>query len=224
MGFATASSALLAGLAVLASGQDSVHFERRLKVGDTASYRLHFSGSAPFGDLEVTQTTSDKIIEIEKDGNADVWYTVRSRKVLVNGSEFPTRLDPPFTRKVDKNGVPVDGAKQDFDRNDFSRYLDVLFGHDVKVGQVLSINRLMPDGKGRATGSLKLVGVHGGEATLEANLTVPRGAGEPTLLKGEFLVSTKDAILDKVDAKVENLDLGQTVLTEATYSNERVHS
>src|SRR5579862_5487927 len=130
---------LLAGLTLIAPPQDAVHFERHLKVGDTATYELDFSGDSPAGDLSVTEISSHKVLSIGSDGGAAVQYTLLSRKVLFNSAPFNTKLDPPFTRQVDRNGVPIDG--KDFDRNDFSRYLDVLFLHDVKVGDVLKIDR-----------------------------------------------------------------------------------
>lgn len=218
------ASFLFIGLAFLAlAWQQSVRYQRHFEVGQTGRYTVHFSGSAIFGDLDVTQTTASKVMSIDKGGGANVQYTIQSRKVLVNGSDISTKLDPPYIHKLDKNGIPIEGAK-DFDHNDFSLYLGGSFGRDLNVGDVVPIKQPMPDGKGNATGSLKLLSLSQGEATFDAVITVPRGNQEPTVLRGKIEVSTRDATLDKIEATVENLDLGQAVLADAKYSLSRTGS
>jgi hypothetical protein len=218
----TLGSALLLGLAVLAAGQESVRLQRNLVVGQSSIYKLHFSGPAQFADLDVTQTTSQKVTSIAQDGSAEVQYTILSRKVLVNGSDFSTKPDPPFKHRVDKSGIPLDGDKKDFDRNDFSRYLEGLFDRDLKVGDTVPIERSMPDGKQKATGSLKLLKLSGDEAAFDAKISVPRGIQAPTVLRGQVRLNTKDGTLVEIEATVENLDLGRAVLERAKYSYGRV--
>jgi hypothetical protein len=56
------------------------------------------------------------------------------------------------------------------------------------------------------------------------NLTITHGTADPSKFAGSFLVNTADSKLDKVDATLDSLDLGQAVLTNAKFVLERVHS
>jgi hypothetical protein len=211
---------LFLSIALMAFCRQSIHLQRHLEIGRAETFTVHFSGSAIFGDLDVTQTTSSKVTAIDKDGNADVQFAIQSRKVLVNDSEISTKLDAPYSRKINKDGIPIMEAK-DFDRNDFLSYLEVLFDRDLEVGEVIPINQLMPNGKEKATGNLKLLSLNEGRATFDAVITVPRGSQLPTVLKGKIVLSTKDGSLEKIDATVKNLDLGQALLTDAKYAYSR---
>ncbi len=216
-------SILLLALAAFSfAGQDVIHFTRQQKVGSVDKYKVHISGGSQFGDIDVTGTRSEEVKKIYDNGDADIEAKVLSQTVTVNGTEYPAPQDPTTTFKVDKNGIPV-AAPSTPGRLEFGRFLSKIFDKDLKVGDTIRVDQAGPDGKGTAKGTIKLDSVANGDAKLVVDLTLTRATGDPTKFTGSFLVNTTDSKLDKIDASMDSLDLGQAVLTNAKFVLERVH-
>lgn len=221
-GIVTCSLALAA---FALAGQSTVRLTGRLHVGEDDRYKIHFSGSAIFGDLDVSQTKEEKVVKLYESGGADILTTLLSRQILVNGSKISQPLDPPSTTRVDKNGVPLEPKDQVSGGDQFRVCLTSLFDRDLRVGDVVQVNRTNPDNKGKTTGFFKIVSLDDGEVRAAAALQITRGNEMPTHFKGTFLVHVADARLDKIDGSAEQFDIGEGhSLDEAHYTLERVHS
>jgi hypothetical protein len=207
---------------VIAS-QSTVHLTRHIQLGEENKYKVHFSGSAVFGDLDVTQTKDEKVVKVYDNGDADVLTTILSRQILVNDSKISRKMDPPSTERVDKNGVPLDPKDQESGGDQLTNCVSVLFDRDLKVGDTIKVDKA--SGKDKTTGSFKIVSLDEGELRAEANLKITRVDDDPTTFKGTFLVNIADSKLDKINGSFENFDIGEGhSLDDGKYTIERIHS
>ncbi len=207
------------------AGQGAVHLTGHLQVGQDDKYKIHFTGSAIFGDLDVTQTKDEKVVKLYDNGAADVLTTLLNRQILVNGSKIAQPLDPPSTTRVDKDGIPLEPKDQVSGGDQIAVCVTSLFDRDLKVGDVIQVNRTNADNKDKTTGTFKIASLDDGEVRAAAAFQITRGNDMPTHFKGTFLVNIADAKLDKIDGAAEQFDIGEGhSLDEAHYTLERIRS
>lgn len=217
---------VVAGAATALAAQDVIHLTHHFKLDDKDTYKMHTAVSVPQGDVTVDVTLTQKVIKVDPDGGADMQTDPPDVHVNLNGTDItPTIPDKPVIVHLDASGMPtkLEGANGE-QRFQFSKYANLVYNRDLKVGQVVPID---VDDKqlGHATGTVKLDEVSNGEAKLKTDLTVlmPK-ADEPMKIHFDADIDIASAKLDHMSGIVDNavLEPGMPPVSDVHFTLDRV--
>jgi hypothetical protein len=216
---------LCLGLIAIALGaQDTVHLARNYKQGDKDSLKMKFSGSTQIGDLAGTSTVVISVDKVYDNGDADVTSTLTELKATLGGNEVPVPPSPPRTERVDKNGNPTDPSKAQNSPFEITKYMQALYGRDLKVGDTFTLDKTNPD-KSKISGTVKLDSIADGMAKFVSNVVAtPADDDHPTKLNltAQFDVATSKLV--KAEGDMDYLKLQGLTVTDVKVSLERVKS
>ena len=163
----------------------------KYSVGDADQYTIKVDAKSSGGPLTIASQMSKIVTKTYDDGDADIETTVSNLAITLDGSPipFPTTQKPSPT-KYDKYGMPISAAGKSLGLS-FLRFGTFYGDKELNLGDTYKLEQVdAKDPKNQYTGTVKLVALADGKATLAISIDgVAEGSGPGLHLEGTAIVS-----------------------------------
>ena len=218
-------------LAVAGAAQaQELELARTFKVGDVDNYKMNMKASiGAMGEVEMTFVSSQKVLKVYDNGDADIETAVKDMKLMMMGNEMPMPGDqePPKTvQRVNKYGSPVGEVQGDagmMRQMDFARF-GAMFGK-LKKGEDFPIDvKNEKTKKQEVKGVARLDTIENGVATVSSELDVyTEESTTPMKVKLKTMIDEKSSKVNKMTGTVTGLpSQGGMEIEKVDFVMERV--